>query len=292
MKLVKTVTMTTLVLGLLLFGVLPAQADSDASSPQPSLPLQPEWGKGRWHWGKVEIIRGEVTLKGRDKGGDWVEVSEEKIYVEEGTRYGVPTLGNGGGLDDIEVGMKVVVQAYEEDGKLYARHILVIPGRLQFRHHTGEVTEYIEGESITIESRNGETYTFVIEDELKILPKAASLEVGDWVTVISRRDPTTEELTATGVVVHPERPRERHTWRERLQLRLEGLEQVSGIITTGDGVITVDSTELTYDSSTIFVLRGVTGVDGENGTVFYEDDLAKIVLVGIGPSEIPDIEED
>lgn len=272
MKLLKTMVVLTLVVGLLLGGVLPAQADTGVTSSQPSVPLKPEWSKGRWALGKVEVIRGEVTVIDTDE----IEVNGETIIVDEETKIRVPTLGKAASLEDID-GMPAVVQAYESEGELYARHIVVIPGRPQFRHHVGRVTAYEEGESITIEDKWGNTITFEILGELKVLPPGTTVEEDDWVTVISRRDPVNDHLIARGVVVHP------------LRARL-GLERVVGTIEEIVGnTITIDTTDVTYDDRTIFVLRGIPdlAVDtGQEAIAFcrrQEDDtlLAKLVLVGI-----------
>jgi len=275
MKLLKTMVVLTLVVGLLLGGVLPAQADTGATSAQPSLSLKPDWGKGRWALGKVEVIRGEVT--GVDTDTDEVQVSGETIIVDETTKIRVPTLGKEASLADIEVGMQIVVQAYRaEDDALHARHIVVIPGRPQFRHHVGEVTDYQPEVSITIQPRKGDPVTFEILGELKVLPPGATVEVDAWVTVISCRDPAGDRLIARGVVVHP------------LRARL-GLERVSGTIEEIVGsIITIDTTEVTYDDDTIFVLRGIPdlAVDmGQEAIAFCREQdgtlLAKLVLVGV-----------
>ena len=287
MKLLKTMMVATLVVGLLLGGVLPVQADTGVTSTQPSLSLKPEWGKGRWALGKVKVIRGVVEEVGENE----IKVDGQTIIIDEAAKFGVPTLGRSASLEDIQEGMNIVVLAYQaDDGTLHARHIVVIPGKPLYRHHVGEVTApYIydpsTGGSLTIKDKSGETTTFtIIEGDLKILPKGATVEVGAWVTVISHRDPASDQLIATGVVVHPERP----VLGNMLRMELRGLEHISGTITVNEAtmVITVDSTELKYDSSTIFTLRGVTSVQGQSGTVFYKDELARIVLVGIGPSEI------
>ena len=257
MQLLKTMVVLTLVVGLLLGGVLPAQADNS----------QPPWAPGRG-----QVIRGEVT----DVGTDEIEVAGETIIVDETTKIRVPTLGKEASLGDIEEGMQVVVLAYEKDEELYARHIVAIPGRPQFRHHVGEVTAYDEGVSITIEDKWGNTITFDIVSELKVLPPGATIEVGARVTVISRRDPINDRLIARGVVVHPVVP-----WF--------GLGSISGTITVDETeeLIIIGSTELDYDGSTIFILRGVLAVETrQEAIIFYreqEDDglLAKLVLVGI-----------
>lgn len=273
----------TLVLGLLLGGVFPVQADTGVTSTQPSLPLKPDWGKGRWALGKVEVIRGEVT----GKGGNYIEVDgETTIYVEEGkTKFRVPTLGKEASLDDIQMGVRVVALVYKEDDTLHARHIVVIPGKPQFRHHVGIVVDYdnettvTPERSITIEDRQGNTTTFKILDSLEVLPPGATVDVGDWVTVISHRDPASDQFIATGVVVHS----------AKLWL---GLESVSGTITALDEAgktITIDTTPaISYDVQTIFVLRGILALaveEGQNATVLYREQdgtrLAKVVLVGI-----------
>ena len=256
MRLLKTMVVLTLVMGLLLGGVLPAQADN---------------GKPPWAPGNVKVIRGEVT----DVGTDDIEVAGEIINVEETTKIRVPTLGGEASLEDIEVGMQVAVLAYEKDEELYARYIVAIPQRPQYRHHVGTVTAYEEGESISREDRQGNTIDFEILDEFKILPAGASVEVGARVTVISRRDPASDRLIARGVVVHPARP-----WL--------GLGRVSGTIEEIDEpIITIDTTEVEYDDQTIFILRGILAVEeGQEATVIYREQedstlLAKLVLVGV-----------
>jgi len=275
MKLLKTTVVLTLVVGLLLGGVLPALADTGVTSAQTSQPLKSEWEKGRWALGKVEVLRGEATVIDTDE----IEVGGETIMVDTTTKIKVPTLGKEeASLDDID-GMQVIVQAYRADGgTLQARHIVVIPGSPQFRHHVGRVVEYIEGESITIQPRKRDPVEFQILDEFKILPPGATVEEDAWVTVISRRDPAGDQLIARGVVVHPLR-----AWL--------GLERVSGTIEQIDEtnkIIEIDTTEVNYDDSTIFVLRGgILAVETEQEAVAFcrkqADDtlLAKLVLVGI-----------
>jgi len=297
----------TLVVGLLLGGVLPAQADTGVTSTQSSVPLKPEWGKGRWALGKVEVIRGvveemviEETPTEETPNKIILKLSEEEfeeIIVDEATKIRVPTLGKEASLEDIEVGMQVVVQAYRADGDgiLHARHIVVIPSRPIYGHHVGKVTAYDEGVSIAIEDRWENIITFDIVGELKVLPPGATVEEGDWVTVISCRDPANDRLIARGVVVHPTNPiLARLRILNRLEIRLlnrlewQGIERVNGTITVDEAeeLITIDSTELNYDGSTIFILRGVPSVQGQSGIVFYKDELAKLVLVRVDPSEI------
>jgi len=307
MKLLKTMVVLTLVVGLLLGGVLPAQADTGVTSTQPSPPLKPEWGKGRWVLGKVEVIRGvveevviEETPTEETPNKIILKLSEEEfeeIIVGEATKFRVPTLGKEASLEDIEVGMQVVVQAYKagDDGMLHARHIVVIPSRPIYGHHVGKLLEYTDGEHITIEDKWENIITFDIVGELKVLPPGTTVEEGDWVTVITRGHPLSGSRIAIGVVVHPTNPiLARLRILNRLEIRLlnrlewQGIERVNGTITVDEAeeLITIDSTELNYDGSTIFILRGVPSVQGQSGIVFYKDELAKLVLVRVEPSEI------
>ena len=272
MKLLKTTVILTLVVGLLIVGVLPAQAATGDARTQPTLPLQPDWGEGRGAEGKVKVIRGEVT----GVGADDIEVNGKTIFVDNETKYRVPTLGREASLEDIELGMQVVVLAYERDDELYARHVVVIPGRPRFQHHVGKVVEYIEGEKIIIQPRSGDPVEFQILDELKVLPPGATVEEDDWVTVISRRDLDNDQLIARGVVVHPLRP-----WL--------GLTRVGGTIEEIVGnTITIDTTDVNFDDKTILVLRGgILAVEPTQEAIAFcreQTDgslLAKVVLVGI-----------
>jgi len=200
------------------------------------------------------------------------------------------------------VGMQIVVQAYKagDDGILHARHIVVIPSRPIYGHHVGKVTAYDEGVSITIEDRWGNEVAFDIDaDSFKKLPPGVDMEEaveeGRWVTVITRGHPMSGSRIAVGVVVHPTNPiLARLRILNRLEIRLlnrlewQGIERVNGTITVDEAeeLITIDSTELNYDGSTIFILRGVPSIQGQSGIVFYKDELAKLVLVRVEPSEI------
>jgi hypothetical protein len=81
------------------------------------------------------------------------------------------------------------------------------------------------------------------------------------------------------VVVHPEKPR-------------LGLERISGTIEAineTDKTITIDTEDepIHYDDNTIFVLRGILGVEvGQEAIILYREQedstlLAKLVLVGL-----------
>ena len=120
------------------------------------------------------------------------------------TRIKVP--GPNAQGDTLLVGMQVVVQAItDSNGNLVARSVLAIPGKPTLTHRVGTVTEYTAGTSITILAVDGNSYTFVLTAETKILPEAlaGTLAVDALVTVIAPRDPAALGWTATGIVVHP-----------------------------------------------------------------------------------------
>jgi len=157
--------------------------------------------------GKKSVYRGVVDDVGEDSldlklgGGEVLSFT-----VTSDTKIKVPTLGATATLTDVQVGANALVQAVEvEGGSLNALYIHVVPGKPEQIHRVGTVVEYAPDESITIEARNGMTYTFALTENTKILPaeRADELEVGRRVTIISRRDVARGELTAQGVVVHP-----------------------------------------------------------------------------------------
>jgi hypothetical protein len=109
----------------------------------------------------------------------------------------------------IEPGMNAMVQAIrDQDGNLIARAVMVIPGKPSRIHRVGIVTEYSAGGSITIQDKNGNTYTFALSADTRLLPleRAGELAVGSRVTVIAPRDPAGGGVTVKGIVIHPAKP--------------------------------------------------------------------------------------
>ncbi len=126
--------------------------------------------------------------------------------INEETRIRIPTVPDASATD-INIGSQASVLALqEEDESFTALTIQVVPGKPVHIHHVGVVTDYVEGVSITIEAKDGDLITFLIGEDFKILPaeRAQDLAVGRRVTIIARRDPSGGELTAQGVVIHPE----------------------------------------------------------------------------------------
>jgi hypothetical protein len=84
------------------------------------------------------------------------------------------------------------------------------PGKPALVHRVGTVVAYLAGESITIQDRSGNQFTFILTAGTKILPnsRVASLGVGSYVTIIAPRKPHSGSaaFTATGIVIHPQAP--------------------------------------------------------------------------------------
>lgn len=155
--------------------------------------------------GKPENYKG--TISAYDAAGITLTLGDGTsitIGITPETRIKGP--GHGGAEVTPQVGMTAMVQARrDESNNLTARFIQVIPGKPARMHRVGEVTEYTEGVSLTIQAHDGELYTFTLTAETVILPaeRADQLAVGSWVTVIAPRDPASLGWTAQGIVVHP-----------------------------------------------------------------------------------------
>lgn len=155
--------------------------------------------------GKPEHYKG--TISAYDSASITLTLADGtsvSIGITADTRIKGP--GHAGAAVTPQVGQTAMVQARrDESGNLVARFIQVIPGKPVLMHRVGEVTEYTEGSSITIQAPDGSTYTFTLTADTKILPedRADELAVGSWVTVIAPRDPAMLGWTATGIVVHP-----------------------------------------------------------------------------------------
>ena len=132
------------------------------------------------------------------------------VVFDAETLFKIPTLGGTGTAAELLPGMQVAVQAKMVDTSLVARKVMVVPGKPARLHRVGEVTAYTAGDSISILAKDGQTYTFKLAENVKILPaeRADMLVVGAWVTIISPRDVTQVEPVALGIVVHPAAPDE------------------------------------------------------------------------------------
>ena len=139
-----------------------------------------------------------ITLTLRDGSSVTVGLSAETRMKFPGPKNS--TAGS------IESGMKAMVQAIrDEGGNLTARAVMVIPGKPSKIHRVGMVTEYTAGSSVTIQAKDGSTYTFALTGETKLLPaeRAGVLTVGSRVTIIAPRDQANGGVTVKGIVIHP-----------------------------------------------------------------------------------------
>jgi len=133
-----------------------------------------------------------------------------RIQVNDKTKVKIPGMGKSGTLADLKAGLTpdviitVAVQASQVGDILVARQIHLIPGKPAKLHRVGEVTDLTDT-SITVKGLDGESTTFTITKDTKILPKDRQdlLKVGATVTVISPRTFIGGPV-AKGIVVHPE----------------------------------------------------------------------------------------
>ncbi len=156
--------------------------------------------------GKKEIYRGIVATVGSGSLSlTLADGSSQAFAVTADTKVKVPSLGRAATLADITPEMRVVVQARKTDAGLTALRIAVIPGRPTRIHRVGVVTAYTAGSSISIQDKDGNSFTFALTADTKILPqeRAGQLAVGSRVTIISRRDVTGGPAAAQAIVVHP-----------------------------------------------------------------------------------------
>jgi len=159
-------------------------------------------GKHEHFKGTVTAIdSASITLTLRDGSSVTIGLTADTRIKFAGKKDSAPT--------SIQVGMTAMVQAVrDENDNLVARSVMVIPGKPEKIHRVGIVTEYTPGVSITIQDKDGNTFTFALTAETKILPaeRADELGVGSRVTIIAPRDPATGGVTVTGIVIHPAKP--------------------------------------------------------------------------------------
>jgi hypothetical protein len=156
--------------------------------------------------GKPQILRGTISA---------VDASSLTLTLEDGssvqigltpaTKIHIP--GPKGLGNALTVGMRAFVMAYTDPAgrQLVARMLHVVPGQPVRAHRVGKVTAYTAGSSITIQATDGNSYTFALTSDTKILPEgqAAGPAAGSLVTVIAPRVPSSAGWTAKGIVVHP-----------------------------------------------------------------------------------------
>ena len=159
-------------------------------------------GKHENYKGTVSAVDADsITLTLKDDSSVTVGLSADTRIKFPGPKDSAPT--------GIQAGMNATVQAIrDQSGNLTALRIMVIPGKPAKIHRVGIVTEYTAGKSITIQDKAGNTFTFTLDDQTKLLPagRADTLAVGSRVTIIAPRDPAGGGSTASGIVIHPNTP--------------------------------------------------------------------------------------
>lgn len=179
-----------------------AQATEKANEKATKQARQPQKGKHEHFKGMISAVdTTSLTLTLRDG-------SSVTIGLNADTRIKFPGPKNSG-TPAIQPGMNAMVQAIlDQNNNLIASKIMVIPGKPSKIHRVGIVTEYIAGSSITIQDKKGNTYTFALSAETKLLPaeRAELLQVGSRVTIIAPRDAATGGVSVKGIVIHPATP--------------------------------------------------------------------------------------
>jgi hypothetical protein len=204
MRLLRILGIVVVICGLLLVAALPALAAGP--------------GTGCWWEGKVEVVRGQASISTvRQPSGATgvINVNGKTIYVTANTTYRVPGLKTAG-ISDID-GKYIVAQCDIAGTELWARHVIVVPGRLEggepeygYKHYTGNVTTYDYdpnmGGTITIQDKSGNLIPFQINaGNFRILPPDATVAAGESVTVIGYRESPSSQLIAVAVFVYLQR---------------------------------------------------------------------------------------
>lgn len=165
-------------------------------------------GKHGLH-GKPQILRG--TIAAMDASSLTLTLADgttATVGLTADTRIHVPGPQSAG--NTLVAGMRAAVMALADPNTngLVARMVIAIPGQPVRAHRVGTVTAYTAGASITIEATDGNSYTFALTGDTKVLPqdRAGELAVGSLVTVIAPRVPSSLDWSARGIVVHPAGP--------------------------------------------------------------------------------------
>lgn len=149
---------------------------------------------------------GNITSMSDDSFVVTTKNGDVTITVNSETKYKVPGVENAT-LDSFNVGDKVAVLAVEvttgSTVENLALHVNLIPGKPTYIHRVGIIEDYQASTSITLKDKKGESSTFIVTGDTKIIFKkgATEVKVGDWATVIARRDPAAEQFTAKAIIV-------------------------------------------------------------------------------------------
>lgn len=209
----KTISMSLIVI--LCLAVFFSQAFASSGSPKPkhlpNLDETPEVetadeqgpDKANQHPGRKYNFKGEVTSF---TGGVLVITGKHGGTTRVDDNTEIKVSGPEGGPTGIQVGQQVMAQSTKTESGFLALRVHIFPTKPAHVHRVGVVTDYQPGVSITIQGNKGSS-TFKIAPDVQILPaeRADQLKVGARVTIVSPEDTTDQALTATGIVVHPEK---------------------------------------------------------------------------------------
>lgn len=147
---------------------------------------------------------GTVTKKSAASFNITTKQGDETVIVSSNTKFHIPTKKNAT-YADLGVGDQVAVNGTPTASGLEAKQVAVAPGKPTTQHRVGTVSNYNAGSSITIQDAQGKSETFALTSQTEIQnPKGSGVTVGDKVTIVSRRDPSTDVFTASAIVVHPQ----------------------------------------------------------------------------------------
>ena len=187
--------------------VPPAQATTTSGPQAPTLSdkmstlqAMQNKGKGAHFIGTVAAFdSASLTLILRDGSVVILFMGKNTRTVAIGPEGGMPRPA------ELAVGQLVMVRASGKEDALTVRSILVMPTQPLRAHLIGTITEYTPGVSITIQTMDGESHTFVIGGNTNILPpqSVGALAVGSRVIIVAPRNAASGQAVALGIVVLP-----------------------------------------------------------------------------------------
>ena len=199
----KIICILGLVSALLTMTILVVSADPPTPPGKPTTPPGQQKGppddKGKQQRNAIGVVvfKGSDTFTVATKQGENVVVK-----VQTSTRFHISTLKNAS-FADLQKDDRVAVNGTPTDNGLVAKKVSIVPGKPSIQHRVGIVEKIVPGVSITIKTIQGVGEQFTLTKDTEIRGKD-KIEVGDRVTVVSRRDPGTREMTARAIVVHPQ----------------------------------------------------------------------------------------
>lgn len=124
------------------------------------------------------------------------------ITVNADTKYKVPGVKDAT-LANFKAGDKVAVLSVTSGGSNLALHIVLVPSKPAFAARVGTVDAYTANTSITVKGVKGDTSIFTITSSTKVKMEkgVTAIAVGQRVIVSARRDPATDQYTATNIKV-------------------------------------------------------------------------------------------